>query len=384
MVVRPRLRTHASSVGVDNNVAVSTLASWTTPGPSGTDRRDRDHHRRHERHREGDGHRTGRGGSADRPRGPEHGEGARGRVDPPGNAGNAPGPRARPRATGDRRGVRAGIDEPIAILVNNAGVESKDLQRTADGHELQFGTNHLGALPADDSAPAAHHRPVVTVASQASAWPDSTSRTSTGTDARTTAAAPTPTRRPPTCSSPLNSTGGCWRRGPACAPSLRTPAGQDGHLRATGRSAPQPLGPTRPGPRTGAGGRGATLPHGRDGRPARGHLRRAAAHDAHAGRRRGDRAVQARAGPGHRGSSLVDLGGYDRSGRPPVSSVRVGTPRSVPGRAGGIDRSWPSPRRCASGRWSASWGCSSTTARSPRTRSGRSRSSFRSRWRSTR
>lgn len=36
------------------------------------------------------------------------------------------------------------IDEPIAILVNNAGVESKDLQRTADGHELQFGTNHLG------------------------------------------------------------------------------------------------------------------------------------------------------------------------------------------------------------------------------------------------
>lgn len=38
----------------------------------------------------------------------------------------------------------AGIDEPIAILVNNAGVESKDLQRTADGHELQFGTNHLG------------------------------------------------------------------------------------------------------------------------------------------------------------------------------------------------------------------------------------------------
>jgi NAD(P)-dependent dehydrogenase (short-subunit alcohol dehydrogenase family) len=37
-----------------------------------------------------------------------------------------------------------GIDEPIAILVNNAGVESKDLQRTADGHELQFGTNHLG------------------------------------------------------------------------------------------------------------------------------------------------------------------------------------------------------------------------------------------------
>lgn len=36
------------------------------------------------------------------------------------------------------------IDEPIAVLVNNAGVESKGLQRTVDGHELQFGTNHLG------------------------------------------------------------------------------------------------------------------------------------------------------------------------------------------------------------------------------------------------
>ncbi|ROR66333.1 SDR family NAD(P)-dependent oxidoreductase [Agrococcus jenensis] len=38
----------------------------------------------------------------------------------------------------------SGIDEPVAVLINNAGVESKDLQRTADGHELQFGTNHLG------------------------------------------------------------------------------------------------------------------------------------------------------------------------------------------------------------------------------------------------
>lgn len=38
----------------------------------------------------------------------------------------------------------AGIEEPVAVLVNNAGVESKDLRRTADGHELQFGTNHLG------------------------------------------------------------------------------------------------------------------------------------------------------------------------------------------------------------------------------------------------
>jgi len=34
---------------------------------------------------------------------------------------------------------------PIHILVNNAGImEPPDRQTTADGHELQFGTNHLG------------------------------------------------------------------------------------------------------------------------------------------------------------------------------------------------------------------------------------------------
>jgi len=61
----------------------------------------------------------------------------------------------------------AGVDEPIAILVNNAGVESKDLRRTADGHELQFGTNHLGHfLLTTLLLPHVTDR-VVTVASQA-------------------------------------------------------------------------------------------------------------------------------------------------------------------------------------------------------------------------
>lgn len=34
--------------------------------------------------------------------------------------------------------------EPIHLLINNAGISVPTLQRTQDGFELQFGTNHLG------------------------------------------------------------------------------------------------------------------------------------------------------------------------------------------------------------------------------------------------
>ena len=61
--------------------------------------------------------------------------------------------------------------EPLPLLINNAGVMALPFRRTADGFEMQFGTNHLGhfaltglLLPAVLAAPGAR---VVTVSSGA-------------------------------------------------------------------------------------------------------------------------------------------------------------------------------------------------------------------------
>ncbi|GAA1931229.1 SDR family NAD(P)-dependent oxidoreductase [Nocardioides hwasunensis] len=57
--------------------------------------------------------------------------------------------------------------EAIDLLVNNAGVASPILRRTADGHELQFGTNHLGHFALTSALLPRVTGRIVTVASQA-------------------------------------------------------------------------------------------------------------------------------------------------------------------------------------------------------------------------
>lgn len=68
---------------------------------------------------------------------------------------------------GSVRRFAAGFGEPVDVLVNNAGVSVQQLQRTVDGHEVQFGVNHLGHFLVTTLLLPQITGRVVTVASQA-------------------------------------------------------------------------------------------------------------------------------------------------------------------------------------------------------------------------
>jgi NAD(P)-dependent dehydrogenase (short-subunit alcohol dehydrogenase family) len=58
-----------------------------------------------------------------------------------------------------------GLDEPVDLLINNAGLMVPPLGRTADGFELQLGTNHLGHFALTNLLLPAIRERVVTVSS---------------------------------------------------------------------------------------------------------------------------------------------------------------------------------------------------------------------------
>jgi NAD(P)-dependent dehydrogenase (short-subunit alcohol dehydrogenase family) len=65
------------------------------------------------------------------------------------------------------RAFATGWDEPVHLLINNAGISAKTLQHTTDGFELQFGTNHLGPFALTNLLLPHITGRVITVASQA-------------------------------------------------------------------------------------------------------------------------------------------------------------------------------------------------------------------------
>lgn len=70
------------------------------------------------------------------------------------------------------REFAAGWDRPLDLLINNAGVMMIPEQRTRDGFEMQFGTNHLGHFALTNLLLPYLTDRVVTVSSGAHRWGD--------------------------------------------------------------------------------------------------------------------------------------------------------------------------------------------------------------------
>ena len=101
----------------------------------------------------------------------------------------------------------------LHLLINNAGVMYTPFEHTAEGFEMQFGTNHVGHFLLTGPARAACCSPIRRRASSTSARagtgaPTSCGTTSTSNGASTTSSPRTGSRRPPTSSSRWSSTAG--------------------------------------------------------------------------------------------------------------------------------------------------------------------------------
>ena len=123
-----------------------------------------------------------------------------------------------PLDLGDLASVRrfaASREGPLDLLLNNAGVMAPPRAETADGFELQLGTNHLGHFALTGlllgNLQAGRAPRVVTVSSAAHRMAGSTSTTYRGSG-RTGAGERTASPSSPTCSSCASSTGARWLR----------------------------------------------------------------------------------------------------------------------------------------------------------------------------
>ncbi|MEU9993876.1 SDR family NAD(P)-dependent oxidoreductase [Streptomyces sp. NPDC050848] len=68
------------------------------------------------------------------------------------------------------RAIAEAFTEPIDMLINNAGLMTPPFSRTADGFELQMGTNHFGHFALTKLLLPRIRERVVTVASNAHKW----------------------------------------------------------------------------------------------------------------------------------------------------------------------------------------------------------------------
>ena len=98
------------------------------------------------------------------------------------------------------RAFASGWTSDVSLLINNAGVMAPPLSRTADGFELQFGTNHLGHFALTNLLLPDITGRVVTVSSTGHRF-GAISATSTGSAAATGAGPPTASPSSPTCCS---------------------------------------------------------------------------------------------------------------------------------------------------------------------------------------